>query len=178
VEMAFRSVEPVVRGDFSPTNQGIERIEALLTQQIQSQKQLQQRQQPPRVTCNICYKEGHTAAQCRSTSINQERKRQGICFNCNKPGHIARQCTSPRVKITCTHCKRDGHTVDKCWTKYGKPKDSQRFEGDGRIGNNRLRPTKSYYVNQDDDDEEEVISNKQLAREVSQLAKKLKSLKV
>lgn len=62
------------------------------------------------MSCQICNKKGHVAAQCRS---------QNICQLCNKPGHIAAQCltaiSNQRSAPTCQLCNKKGHVANKCY---------------------------------------------------------------
>jgi len=87
-----------------------------------------------RETCQICYKEGHVASNCRkltqSSSLGQI---QGaleteilICQICKKRGHDADKCRlrdpqyrqpvnviQPRI-ITCQLCSKNGHDAKLC----------------------------------------------------------------
>ena len=77
-------------------------------------------------TCQICYKEGHSASNCKKiTNLGTEIL---ICQICKKRGHSADKCRfrDPRVQrsvnviqennITCQLCSKSGHNAKFCKT--------------------------------------------------------------
>ena len=67
------------------------------------------------VTCNLCNGKGHKAINCRTRTLNMERRKQGVCFNCNKQGHMMKDCNLPRRATNCEKCGKPGHHASKCW---------------------------------------------------------------
>ena len=152
----------------------ITRIEALLTQQYTNKN----------IRCNLCNQLGHKAENCRTRTMNQERKRQGVCFNCGKEGHMRRDCREPQKKTTCTYCGRTGHKIENCWKKQGRTGNNnnqqrQPFNNQNVIRQERRivngKPVRVYTVEED----RELDTNEKLTMTIEQLNKNLeKNLKL
>src|SRR5207302_8546007 len=108
--------------------------------------------------CNLCNQLGHRAENCRTRTINQEKKRQGVCFNCGKEGHMRKDCREPQKRTTCTYCGKTGHKIENCWKKQGRTGNSnnqqrQPFNNQNVIKQERKivngKPVKVYMVEED-----------------------------
>ena len=77
-------------------------------------------------TCRRCNRQGHKAAECRST----------VCFNCEGLGHVARDCIKP---MYCCVCKSGQHLARACPMSWHRdPPTTGATRGDARPvdGNN------------------------------------------
>ena len=108
-----------------------------------------------RETCQICYKEGHSAANCRK--LNNFGAEILICQICKKRGHSADKCRLRDLQarqsinilqgnnIICQICSRSGHNVKNCRTNNNNSQNKssvicQRCDKPGRlitVGKNR-----------------------------------------
>ena len=145
------------------------------------------------ITCNYCKKQGHRANECRSRinvqqgnntqfqqrnngqyQGNNTQQRVLTCYNCNKTGHISKNCNAPRRnQPTCQKCGKRGHYTDKCYAQNNQNNRNQSFQQ--RNG----RTVRTFYANDDEEEEEDQYSTQQqLVNVVSELADKVKHLKV
>ncbi|KYN29284.1 hypothetical protein ALC57_01287 [Trachymyrmex cornetzi] len=89
-------------------------------------------------TCQICYKEGHSASNCRKITIQRPVKViQGnniICQLCFKFGHNAKFCKTNsninnniqnKSSIICQWCDKSGHSANNCWKKQNEQNNSK-----------------------------------------------------
>ncbi|KAL6255531.1 hypothetical protein P5V15_013871 [Pogonomyrmex californicus] len=88
-----------------------------------------------RETCQICYKDGHLASNCRKFIQNSQQNYEIlICQICKKHGHDASKCRmrDPQSRrtvnvirkntIVCQLCSKTGHNVKSCRsTNQNKP---------------------------------------------------------
>lgn len=86
----------------------------------------------PRETCQICYKEGHSASTCRKLTQSHNTTPLGndilICQICKKRGHSADKCRfrDPQTRrpvnvvqgntLICQLCSKSGHNAKTCRT--------------------------------------------------------------
>ena len=75
-------------------------------------------QHPSRsVKCQLCYKSGHTANNCRGADLSNQMAScaQLHCDKCKSIGNTAATC---RVRdVHCSYCRRMCHTINECYRK-------------------------------------------------------------
>src|SRR6185369_8925955 len=70
--------------------------------------------------CDLCYKTGHTARDCPTSSI--KRANRANCYNCGKPGHRKINCPKSfgeQPAKECYRCGEKGHWAKEC--QLGEP---------------------------------------------------------
>ena len=85
------------------------------------------------VVCQLCGKNGHGAAVCRSRGATTVDKKKIRCYNCQEYGHYMSECKSPpkgrsvRVyggtnsTVICYSCRQPGHYSSQCPRRGRQP---------------------------------------------------------
>ncbi len=126
-------------------------------------------------TCDLCYKQGHKAADCPNRSMNRvNQPKQKSCYNCHQIGHFSKDCPK---RNKCYICNKN-HATIKCPVIEGNKTAQRIIYQKQQNKNNRNNTRKAFYTNEEEHPEFKETTRDPNAQFVETMTELLKNLKV